>query len=86
MRFDYPITSDASDASRRDWRVFEECTRCHWPMFYNLSSALNTELCDFPATLTRVVDVAVSITRADRGMLILYDERKIGRASCRERV
>lgn len=76
MRFDFPITSDSSDASRRDWRVFEECTRCHWPMFYSLSSALNTDLCDFPATLTRVVDVAVSITKADRGMLLLFDERK----------
>ncbi|GEM_PF-4205500 len=76
MRFDFPITSDSSDASRRDWRVFEECTRCHWPMFYSLSSALNTDLCDFPATLARVVDVAVSITRADRGMLLLFDERK----------
>lgn len=76
MRFDFPITSDSSDASRRDWRVFEECTRCHWPMFYSLSSALNTDFCDFPATLARVVDVAVSITRADRGMILLFDERK----------
>ncbi len=76
MRFDFPITSDSSDASRRDWKVFEECTRCHWPMFYSLSSALNTDLCDFPATLARVVDVAVSITRADRGLLLLFDERK----------
>lgn len=76
MRFDFPITSDSSDASRRDWRVFEECTRCHWPMFYSLSSALNTDFCDFPATLARVVDVAVSITKADRGMLLLFDERK----------
>lgn len=76
MRFDFPITSDSSDASRRDWRVFEECTRCHWPMFYSLSSALNTDFCDFPATLKRVVDVAVSITRADRGLLVLFDERR----------
>ncbi|MBI4575772.1 MAG: GGDEF domain-containing protein [Planctomycetes bacterium] len=51
-----------------------DCSACLWPTLYGLSAHLASSTADVEETLRAIVDVAIHITRARRGLIILVDE------------
>jgi serine phosphatase RsbU (regulator of sigma subunit) len=51
-----------------------DCRECAWPSLFEISDILSASAYDVDATLSTIIDVAIRITKAERGFLMLLDD------------
>jgi diguanylate cyclase (GGDEF)-like protein len=80
--------ADRPDGSRAAY-LPPDCTRCQWPSFYDITSLLNAGTLDLQTVLESLTDIAIRLTAATRGFLLLLDENnqleaRVARSADRE--
>jgi GAF domain-containing protein len=50
------------------------CGGCAWHYLFDVTDTISSKTSDFNTTLTTIIDVAIQMTNAERGFLVLLDE------------
>ncbi|RME81178.1 MAG: diguanylate cyclase [Planctomycetota bacterium] len=58
----------------KDPQIRDHYKHCKWPILYKISNLLSSVTLDLPRILEAIVDIAIEITNASRGFLILFND------------